>query len=345
MTIYDLILSNEIVSYWEILSQDREPYLGEELFPDDKKLGLDLKWLKGSNGLPVVLKPSAFDVSAIPRPRIGFEKLTAQMPFFKESKTIDEELRQELNKVLESGNQTYIDAVVNRIFADETDLLEGAAAQRERMRMMALTTGAVSMTGNGQDYDYDYGIPSAHKTTVTKSWSDKTAPIMEDIRTAMQTILDDTGVQVERAVCSSKVMGYFRINNEIKSSIMVLTNGAGFVSDSAIKQYIKDELGLEIVTNDKRYKDENEQKQRFVADDVFVMFPSGKLGNTWFGTTPEESDLMTGSVANVTITDTGVAVTTMKKLDPVNVETKVTMICLPDFPTADQVYIYDVLTD
>lgn len=345
MTIYDLILSNEIVSYWEILSQDREPYLGEELFPDDKKLGLDLKWLKGSNGLPVVLKPSAFDVSAIPRPRIGFEKLTAQMPFFKESKTIDEELRQELNKVLESGNQTYIDAVVNRIFADETDLLEGAAAQRERMRMMALTTGAVSMTGNGQDYDYDYGIPSTHKTTVTKSWSDKTAPIMEDIRTAMQTILDDTGVQVERAVCSSKVMGYFRINNEIKSSIMVLTNGAGFVSDSAIKQYIKDELGLEIVTNDKRYKDENEQKQRFVADDVFVMFPSGKLGNTWFGTTPEESDLMTGSVANVTITDTGVAVTTMKKLDPVNVETKVTMICLPDFPTADQVYIYDVLTD
>lgn len=345
MTIYDLILSNEIVSYWEILSQDREPYLGEELFPDDKKLGLDLKWLKGSNGLPVVLKPSAFDVSAIPRPRIGFEKLTAQMPFFKESKTIDEELRQELNKVLESGNQTYIDAVVNRIFADETDLLEGAAAQRERMRMMALTTGAVSMTGNGQDYDYDYGIPSNHKTTVTKSWSDKTAPIMEDIRTAMQTILDDTGVKVERAVCSSKVMGYFRINNEIKSSIMVLTNGAGFVSDSAIKQYIKDELGLEIVTNDKRYKDENEQKQRFVADDVFVMFPSGKLGNTWFGTTPEESDLMTGSVANVTITDTGVAVTTMKKLDPVNVETKVTMICLPDFPTADQVYIYDVLTD
>lgn len=345
MTIYDLILSNEIVSYWEILSQDREPYIGEELFPDDKKLGLDLKWLKGSNGLPVVLKPSAFDVSAIPRPRIGFEKLTAQMPFFKESKTIDEELRQELNKVLESGNQTYIDAVVNRIFADETDLLEGAAAQRERMRMMVLTTGAISMTGNGQNYDYDYGIPSNHKTTVTKSWSDKTAPIMEDIRTAMQTILDDTGVKVERAICSSKVMGYFRINNEIKSSIMVLTNGAGFVSDSAIKQYIKDELNLEIVTNDKRYKDENEQKQRFIADDVFVMFPSGKLGNTWFGTTPEESDLMSGSVANVTITDTGVAVTTMKKVDPVNVETKVTMICLPDFPTADQVYIYDVLAD
>ena len=181
MTIYDLILSQEITSYWEILQQDREPYMGEELFPNDKKLGLDLKWLKGSNGLPIVLKPSAYDVAAIPRPRIGFEKLSAEMPFFKESKYIDEELRQELNKVIESGNQAYIDAIVNRIFADETELLEGASAQRERMRMMALTTGTIVMEGNGQTYEYDYQMPDAHKVTTTKSWSDPTATIMDDI--------------------------------------------------------------------------------------------------------------------------------------------------------------------
>ena len=343
MSIYDLIISEEIVAYWELLTQERAPYMGEELFPDDKKLGLDLKWLKGSNGLPVVLKPSAFDVAAIPRSRIGFERLSAEMPFFKESKYIDEELRQELNKVIESNNQAYIDAVVNRIFNDEMDLLEGAAAQRERMRMMMLTTGTIVMEGNGQVYEYDYGMPSDHKVTVTKSWSDPTATIMEDIRAGIQKIRDDTGVTVERATCSSKVFGYFRINNEIKASIMVLTDGAGFISDAKIKQYIADELGLQIVVNDKRYKDEDGTAQRYVADDVFVMFPAGQLGNTWFGTTPEESDLMSGSVANVTITDTGVAVTTIQKADPVTVETKVTMICLPDFPTADQVYILDVI--
>ena len=98
---------------------------------------------------------------------------------------------------------------------------------------------------------------------------------------------------------------------------------------------------MEIVVNDKRYKDEDGTTQKYIPDDVFVMFPSGKLGNTWFGTTPEESDLMAGSVANVNIIDTGVAVTTIKVPDPVTVETKVTMICLPDFPTADQVYIID----
>ena len=341
MTIYDLILSEEIVAYWELLQQDREPYMGEELFPDDKKLGLDLKWLKGSNGLPVVLKPSAYDVAAIPRNRIGFEKLSAEMPFFKESLYIDEELRQELNKVIESGNQAYIDAIVNRIFADETQLLEGAAAQRERMRMMALTTGTIVMEGNGQAYEYDYQMPEAHKVTVKKSWSDPTATIMNDIREGINKIVEDTGVTPERAACNSKVFANFRNNTEIKKSILTFTDGVGFVSDQKIKQYISDELGLEIAVNDKRYKDEDGTAQKYIPDDVFVIFPSGKLGNTWFGTTPEESDLMAGSVANVNITDTGVAVTTIKVPDPVTVETKVTMICLPDFPTADQVYIID----
>ena len=343
MSIYDLIISEEIVAYWELLTQGRAPYLGEELFPDDKKLGLDLKWLKGSNGLPVVLKASAFDVAAIPRPRIGFEKLSAQMPFFKESKYIDEELRQELNKVIESNNQAYIDAVVNRIFNDEMDLLEGAAAQRERMRMMALTTGTIVMEGNGQTYEYDYQMPEDHKVTVTKSWSDPTANILNDIREGIDKIENDTGVTVERAVCGGKVLGYFRNNNEIRASLTNAETGERFISDNKVLQFVSDELGIQVVKNDKRFKDESGAAQRYVADDVFVMFPSGRLGTTWFGTTPEESDLMTGSVANVTITDTGVAVTTIQKADPVTVETKVTMICLPDFPTADQVYILDVI--
>lgn len=343
MSIFDIITSNEIASYWELLTQDREPYMGEELFPSQQKLGLDLKWIKGSKGLPVVLKESAFDTAAIPRPRLGFERLSAEMPFFKESMYVDEELRQELNKAIETGNQTIIDTIVNMIFDDKTRLLEGAAAQRERMRMMMLTTGVISLSGNGQVYDYDYGVPSTHKITTTKSWSDPTAPIINDIRTLKETIVNDTGVEVTRAICSSKVLGYMRKNTELKQTIMALTDGQGFVSDARIRQFFLDEIGVDIRTNDKRYIDETGTQQRYVADDVFVMFPAGHLGKTWFGTTPEQSDLMTSGVANVTLVDTGVAITTVQKTDPVNVETKVTQICLPDFPTADQIGIIDVL--
>ena len=342
MTIFDLVLSAELVAYWETLTQDEAPYIGEELFPADKKRGLNLQWIKGSQGLPIVLKNSAFDVAAIPRPRIGFEKLSANMPYFKESTYIDEELRQELNMVLETGNQAYIDSVMNRIFDDETRLLRGAAAAREMMRMMALTTGVVTMQSNGQVFSFDYGVPAEHKITVGASWSDLTnSDPMEDIRAAKEQILDDTGAVITRAICDGKTWRNLRNNEKIKKDIFVLTNGAGAVSDQRLRTYLQDELGIEVVVNDKRFVDNDGNTTKYVPEDVFVMFPDGALGKTWFGTTPAESDLMTGAAANVSITDTGVAVTTVKKEDPVQVETIVSMICLPSFEQADQIVILD----
>lgn len=344
MTIFDLVKAPELTSYWEEHRQDMPPYLGEELFPADKKLGLKLDWIKGANGLPVVLKPSAFDVGAVPRPRIGFDKLSAEMPFFKESTYIDEELRQQLNMVMETGNQAYIDAVMNRVFADEMHLLEGARARREQMRMMALTTGAIAITANGQAYNYDYGIPNDHKSEVTTSWSTTTSDPIEDMRKAMDKIEDDTGVRPTRGVCTRKTWGYLRVNEKIIKSIFVLSNGqVSALSDARLSQYLMDELGLELIVYGKRYKNDAGTATQFVPDDTVVLFPEGTLGNTWFGTTPEESDLMGTGAANVSITDTGVAVTTVQKTDPVNVETKVTMICLPSFESADSVYILDVI--
>lgn len=340
MTIFDLMQSTELTAYWEELVQDEAPYPGEELFPDDKKRGISLKWIKGSRGLPVVLKTSAFDAHAIPRARIGFEKLTAEMPYFKESTYIDEELRQELNLVLETGNQAYIDSVMNKIFDDETRLLRGASAARERMRMMALTTGIVSMTANGQAFTFDYGV--THKGNAATAWSDHAnADPIEDIRVAKEKIQDETGAVITRAMCDGVTWRHIRNNEKIKKAIFVLTNGAGAISDRQLRQYLLDELDIDVVVNDKRYRDENENTAKYMPENTFVMFPDGALGKTWFGTTPAESDLMASSAANVAITDTGVAVTTVQHTDPVQVETIVSMICLPSFEAADQVYILD----
>lgn len=346
MTIFDLMQSNQLTAYWEELVQDEAPYPCEELFPDDKKRGLSLQWIKGSRGLPVVLKTSAFDTFAVPRPRIGFDKLTAEMPYFKESMYIDEELRQELNMVLETGNQAYIDSVINRVFDDEMSLLRGARASRERMRMMALTTGVVSMSNNGQTFTYDYGIPAGHKTEAAVSWSDHTTsdPI-EDMRQLKEQIMDDTGVEITRAMCDGATWRNIRNNEKIVKTVFVLSNGQASVNDNRLRQYLLDEVGLDVIVNDKRYADESGNTVRFMPENTFVMFPDGNLGNTWFGTTPAESDLMGGQAANVSITDTGVAVTTVQKADPVNVETIVSMICLPSFEAADQVGIIDTATE
>lgn len=245
---------------------------------------------------------------------------------------------------MESGNSLYIDAVMNRIFDDSTTLLEAARVARERMRMQLITTGEISLASNGQAYDYDYGLdPTTQKVDASASWASPSADIIGDIRGWQDTIEDNTGVRPNRAVCSRKTWSYLLKNTSIKKTLAVLSDGTEYLSDVKLRTYLAEELDLTVTVYSKRYMADNGSATKYIPDDTFILLPPGNLGNTWFGTTPEESDLMASSaVENVAIVDTGVAVTTMKQSDPVNVEVKVTQICLPDFPTADQIVIADV---
>lgn len=342
-TIFDIVTATDIGAYWEATSQEREPYVGEVLFPNKKKLGLDLEWINGNSGIPVVLNLSAFDANVIPRAREGFTLTQAKMPFFKESLYIDEEIRQQLNMAMENGSSAYVDVLTQRIFDDNIKLLEAARVQRERMRMTMLTTGAISIASNGQAVSFDYGVPTGHKATATTSWKTNTTDIVADIKSWQDKIEDDTGVRPTRAICNSSVWNAMLANTGIRNTMFVYSNGVAAISDSALKAFLMEQLGLSVYVNNKRYKNEAGTATKFVADDTFVLFPEGTLGNTWFGTTPEESDLMSGqSNATVALTDTGVAVTTMKHSDPVNVETKVSMITLPSFEASGQIFIADV---
>lgn len=339
-TIFDYVTSSNIVSYWNTRNlAETDALLGEELFPSQQKLGLNLDWIKGASGLPVVLKPSAYDVAALKRDRIGFEEVRTKMPFFKESVMVDEELRQNLNMVMESGNQAYIDAIMNRVFDDEMGLLRGARAQRERMRMSLLTTGGITISANGQTYDYDYGLAAYQQKT--SDWTDPDTDVITDIRNWQDAVEAQTGTRPSRAICRQQVMNYLYANTLIRNAILG-NNSAVPVSRTAVKQYIQVETGLTIVEYEKQFINEAGQVAKYVPEDTFVMLPDGTLGTGWFGTTPEQSDLMSGSAANVTITDTGVAVTTMKKYDPVNVDTKVSMIYLPSFERITEILIASV---
>lgn len=342
-TIFDIVTATDIAAYWEATSKERAPYVGEVLFPNKKKLGLDLEWINGNSGIPVVLNLSAFDANVIPRAREGFTLTQTKMPFFKESLYIDEEIRQQLNMAMENGSSAYVDVLTQRIFDDNIKLLEAARVQRERMRMTMLTTGAISIASNGQAVSFDYGVPTGHKATATTSWKTNTTDIIADIKSWQDKIEDDTGVRPTRAICNSSVWNAMLANTGIRNTMFVYSNGVATISDSALKAFLMEQLGLSVYVNNKRYKNEAGTATKFVADDTFVLFPEGTLGNTWFGTTPEESDLMSGqSNATVSLTDTGVAVTTMKHSDPVNVETKVSMITLPSFEASGQIFIADV---
>lgn len=345
-TIYDVVKAKEIGVYYDEMNKERAPYLGEILFPDAKKLGLDLKWIKGSKGLPIALKSSAFDAKAEIRDRIGFSEVNTEMPFFKESMLIKESDRQELNKLLGNpANQPYIDLIVKNIFDDVTNLVEGADVQFERMRMQLLSDGKISIKGkdvNGVEkaLDYDYGLDEAQK--VSTDWSQPNADILGDIIKWMDDAEGRNGARPTRAICNSSTFAYIVKNEAIRSAIKGILPEVPITREK-VKRYIQEELELTIEIYSKKYKSEAGVVTNYFKDNIFTLLPAGTLGNTWMGTTPEESDLMNGATdAEVTIVRQGVAITTTKETDPVNVKTKVSVITLPSFERADEIVIATV---
>lgn len=339
-SIYELVTAQNIAAYWEEKNQNAQPLLGETLFPKKKRLGTKLEWIKGANNQPVALRTSTFDAKAIRRDREGIDQYDTKMPFFKESKYIDEEMRQELNNLIASNNQEVINAILTNIYDDEAELIDASEISLERMRMEALTTGTITLADNGQSYEYDYQLDAAQKVTSTSDWSSANADILGDI----VKIVEDAkarGVNITRAVCNSSVAKNFRTNTAIKNAVYVFANGTVPVTTARALDYIYNETGVRFYVYDNVYVNESKQAVKYVPDSTVVFMADGDLGYTNMGTTPEESDLRNNLNADVAIVNGGVAVTTSQIVDPVNVETKVSMVALPSFEKANNVVILD----
>lgn len=343
-SIFDLVNASDIAVYYE--SQPQVPYLGATLFPARKQLGLNLSWIKGASGLPIALQPSAFDSKAPVRDRIGFSKIDTEMPFFRESMQIKERDRQQLQTFEQNQSSPAVQALITRIFDDATNLISGANVQPERMIMQLLSTGKINVAANRLPYTYDYKQLDEHKVTLadTAKWSaTDTATPVQDIIEWQDKVEDDTGVRPIRAICTRKTWGYLIANKSIKLDMNPAGGQNIILTDSLLQQYFLAKLGLTVAVYNNKFIDELGAKKGFFPDDVFTLIPAGNLGNTYYGTTPEEADLMGGNTdAQVRVVNTGVAVTTYKEPHPVNVVTLASEIVLPSFETIDQIFIATV---
>lgn len=339
--IYDTVTASNIAGYWNARQQQVDSTIGEKFFPARKQLGLKLALVKGSAGLPVVLKPSAFDTKATLRERMNVTLDEQEMPFFKESLLVKEQDRQQLNVIAQTGNQALIDTVVSGIFDDTAALLSGAHARLEAMRMQVLATGKIGVISNGVAQDFDYHVDPDHKGTVTTAWTDleKSTPLA-DIEAAVSA-LENLGSTPEVIILNSKTLSQIKNAKSTIALIKPTAPDASSVKKSELFDYLESELGLTVVVKNQTYKDADGIVKKYYPDGHITLAPNTQLGETVFGTTPEESDLLGGSVtnANVEIVDAGIAVTTTTKTDPVNVETKVSMIALPSFKNLADVYM------
>lgn len=353
-SLYEIFESKAIAAYWtDVNANMQDPFIGPRLFPVSKQTGLNLAWIKGRNNLPVALQPSAFDTKASLRDRIGVKEISTEMPFFREAMRIGEKDRQDIETLLAKGEQ-FAQPTILRIFDDVKALVDGALVQAERMRWSVLYSGALSISAtadNGRPvaYTYNYDIDGAWATNnnvtllTTARWisaNASTSKPIDDLLAAVETMKEKFGVTPVEVIMNTTTFKGMLASESLKKAMNPVGAANIVVTRNQTKQFIQDETGLTITLYDKMFKDEQGADKKFLADGYAVLVPSYALGNTWFGTTPEEFDLLSGTAgASVSVVNTGVAITTVKEPHPVNVQTIVSEIVLPSFERMDDVYV------
>lgn len=356
----DVFNTRAIALYQTEAATRRDPYLGEAYFPNRKKMGIDLKWLKTHKGIGVALKPSNFDAIPTVRPRGKAEMTQEEMPFFRESKVVKETDIMELSRIADQ-NDPYLQQVIDSIYGDVNELVEGAEISAERMRMQLLAPlkGEMKITIGMADnmmYSYEYDEGGTWKGTNflelkdTNKWSSTaSSKPMNDIRTAIEH-LSDIGITATTVISNSKTFNYLLETDQIKSALLTVTGQAiNFVDESTVKELLRRRLGIEWITYDKVYTDYDGTQQKFYPDDYITILGAGTLGSTWRGSTPEEITTLSNIIdapqvpADITVLSNGVAVAVQSEYKPsLTVTTTASQIVLPSFEGMDSIYVIKV---
>lgn len=354
MKLSDVFTAEAIALNYTNAASNAIPYLGTGFFPAQKKAGLDLKWIKGHNGLAVSLMPSNFDAKSTFRDRVGISFNETQMPFFRESMFVKEADEQEIMRV-QSANDPYAVQVLDNIFNDSKTLIDGANVVPERMIMQLLAplNGSVriNISANGVAYTYNYDPDGTWKSshyakiaTATDKWSAAdTCDPLKNIEDAMDAQEEASGNRPEILLMSKATFNMIKNSKKVRSGILAQNVTANVNYTSAkVKSFIEEELSVSVIVYNKQYKNEAGTAAKFYPDNIVMMLPNGSLGSTWYGTTPEERTLAGSNVANVSIVNTGVAVAVTITEDPVNTKTTVSEIVLPSFERMNDCYAIEV---
>lgn len=351
MNVLDLIKPTVLSSVWTESQTNKVQFLGAGLlFPYTKKETLDISWIKGHKGVHAVLKASAYDAKATFRDRIGIEKVTTELPYFKEAYKLKEKDIMDIHRAV-TNNDPYLKDAVSRIYEDEINLVQSAYVNAERMAMQLLSTDngnvKIVMGGDNTDYEYNYDPDGAWKATnytelkTTALWTafDTATPI-SDLETAIEKVQTETGTVITKIVMNTKTFNLLLKCKEIKDRILAQNVTANiYLTKKVVKNFIQEELNISVILYDKKFKDEEGNTKDYYPEGYVTLLPDGALGNVIFAPTPEEIEggegfkLIDGHIACRVIKESG---------DPIGVKTIIAETVLPSYERMDEVAVLKV---
>lgn len=333
------------------------PYMGLAFFPEEKKTGLDLKWIKTHKGLAVSLAPSNFDALPTIRGREGIKIERSQMAFFRESMPIKEEDANDIDRI-KDANDPYLEGALKSVYNDTNTLLRGAEVVPERMRMQLLATvdghPVIGIESQGVKYAYDYDPTGEYASkhymklkSSTDQWTDTTnsTPIT-DLINARKALMK-LGKMPKYALMTSTTLGYLLDNAQVRNAILAQNSTANIIVDEeTVFAIIKRKCKLDILVYDKLFVDEAGTEQQFYPDNKVTLLPENAVGKTWFGDTPEMRTARQVADVDVTIYGVGISVAVKTEYGPPAITTTTASeVVLPSYEGMDSTYVLEVAGD
>lgn len=353
MELNELFNSKAISLHYTNAVDNAVPFLGVGFFPPKRSGSIDLKWYKGHNGLPVALMPSTLDAKARFRDRVGIEVRETEMPFFREAMIIKEKDQQDIDRV-KSADDPFAQEILDNIFNDAKNLVDGANVVPERMRMQLLAPLGgklgIEIKANGVDYTYNYDPDgtwaaehyAAIETEADKWTASETCDPIGDILAARKAQYKATGEYPAIMLMTDNTFSLIYKSAKVRSGFLAMNATAVIeYTEEDVKAYVEKRTKMRIVTYDKMFKDETGTARSFYPDNIVMMLPNGAVGDTHYATTPEERS-GSKSKADVSIVETGVAIETYTTEHPIQTITVVSEIVLPSFAGMDRCYALEV---
>lgn len=356
LRIKDVYSSQAIASLRTSDASNSIPFLGEAWFPNRKLAGIDIKWIRSHKGLGVALAASNFDAQPTLRTRVPASMTKEELPMFRQSRIIKEHDLMELSRI-QSIDDPFLRPVVDSMYDDANDLLEGAEIVAEMMRMQLLSANGGTMgisigTSDNMIHKYNYDKDNSWKAkhyvelSGTDTWDKPTAKPLDDIRRGVQ-YLANTGTTPAYILGTSATFDYLLDNEQVRKALITATGTSiAFMDSEAVGDVLQRRLRLTKKAYDKTYIDYDENEKKFYPDDYVTIIGNRQLGNTWRGSTPEEMTVngnFPDAPVDITILPSGIAVAVQTKYNPAfSIITTVSQVVLPSFEGMDSIYVIKV---
>lgn len=313
-----------------LVVQERDT-LYDQLFPNIKTDNLVLAYEQATGRpLPKMAFVHGFDTEAhiasrgpIEAPKI-IEKLLV-----KEKINLTEKYLAQLDAIS--------DASVPEIVASDAKMMsDNILTRKDVMVAEIISTGKATIKENNLNYEIDYGVPAENKPVLfgVSAWNGKNANPLNNLDKWIEPVKAAYGDEL-RAITSSKVARALMDNTEIAKLIFNTDTPLRKPRFSELKNFLREELNLSLVTNDSLYEVEQpngtKKKYRFFPEDEFIIIGGARdeaIGQTIWGITPEEK---VNFLANGKKTQ-NMFITIWQYLetnDPVAVFTKATALFVP----------------